>query len=1166
MVTSRGLDSDEGDDFFVEDSEPERELERQLSVAPRTAHVSSSSSPPPTSNDNNNNTTTTSRPFVDDSNHLPQPSSSKIQLDTPQQTNAPPTRPRRAVPWANLANLPLSSHPVAEDSAPLTPPPPSTSHRKRSSREKGKGKEKQPNDNDKPSPPKKQRSSFAADHEPEFWCDEYSSASTSSSVIIASGKKKKGKGKEKEKEKEERKPIDKRLKGFPQIQSARQLLYESGDSMDLSDSHDDEMDGESDKSKVGRGFKSKKKSKNKVEKPEKKPKRTKNRRGSTASSSSIEIVVLQPKATGVEEEELDELESSPPLKLPPRLDPNAFDRLRKVNSASRPTSSTVSAADLARDLASDLADDEELDELDEEAVERASSIKKIRAKIGDLKYDENSSNAGQSVTPRLPSPVVGRSNSLSGSSSSGSLSRYISATTSVTVSRPPALSASSLTEVLTLFDSRYISVLTSCPLCDVDWPESKKSGPKTTHLTKCAKDKHFNNKTVNFLVEKQILRLGKAAEVARREKEQSRTLFERTIGVGEGAGRSEVRVVGVEQKSGHYNPKKLREVQMELDEVKKKLPVDKAIKFAADIRERKRREEEAAKKLRKEERRKAGQNAKTSEGEEQGEDDDGLDPTAPPRPTGNLRAVSTQTVTAVAQRAQVLLGALGNTGLTQSPSVPSTSISKLLPSVFPAAGTKSMSTSDDELSLPPSTQQFEPSHLAKKLDDEGLVKVVALPMKERQTLVQDYQNDEMLSSPEQMERPRSLWKAAEGFDDEAIRCVVTSTFSQPPQPAASTSRSAGHFVSSLQSLMNESPTQQGGVLDSTLMTGMGRLGLDGDVLEEQGGREEGEWEHDWEEDFGWDGGGGGDRDDDAEGGMLVWEGEGGLSVKWDERDAPNIDGGANEKTLVDEQQSIISSDTSDDQPLIATLARTVAPSRKLDSDSRTTTTHRTMASDRNKKPNNDGPVDEENGSPGFTFSTTPAGSDSDTDSKQSTCQSSRSQQQPNPVASGPKPSKKTSSLTEEMPDWSTYAVPKLQAEVAKYGFRISKERSVLEDQLTKVWIAMHPPPVALKEIETGGTSKKPRSRKKKVGAGEEEMPEDVGETVAERLRKAIMEDSQNLYLKVLRYEPIFFDEVVAFAADRNIKVSKPLLMKCLDEMSITFYTQDPTGGTRARYR
>ncbi|GAA5913032.1 hypothetical protein JCM8208_005674 [Rhodotorula glutinis] len=171
------------------------------------------------------------------------------------------------------------------------------------------------------------------------------------------------------------------------------------------------------------------------------------------------------------------------------------------------------------------------------------------------------------------------------------------------------------------------------------------------------------------------------------------------------------------------------------------------------------------------------------------------------------------------------------------------------------------------------------------------------------------------------------------------------------------------------------------------------------------------------------------------------------------------------------------------------------------------------------------------------------------------------------------------------PDYSSLSLAALQRKVAAYGFRPSKERGVLERQLVDVWRALHPAGasetgVAEAEAKLGvaGSSssssspapKKTRGRKKKVVAAQEDDADGTaaqadGESVGEKLRRLVVAD-EGLYLRILRYEPIHLDEFVGLASQAGVKVAKPLLVRFLDEQSITFFTQDPTGGTRRRYR
>ena len=95
-------------------------------------------------------------------------------------------------------------------------------------------------------------------------------------------------------------------------------------------------------------------------------------------------------------------------------------------------------------------------------------------------------------------------------------------------------------------------------------------------------------------------------------------------------------------------------------------------------------------------------------------------------------------------------------------------------------------------------------------------------------------------------------------------------------------------------------------------------------------------------------------------------------------------------------------------------------------------------------------------------------------------------------------------LALDMPDYTTWTLPQLQTEVAKYGFKISKSKKVVVGQLQDCWTALHPTIVV--------ESAPKKTRKKKVVEEEGEI-----ESIAERLRKLIVGEEE-LYLKILRYE------------------------------------------------
>ncbi|GAA5928025.1 hypothetical protein JCM1841_001823 [Sporobolomyces salmonicolor] len=97
------------------------------------------------------------------------------------------------------------------------------------------------------------------------------------------------------------------------------------------------------------------------------------------------------------------------------------------------------------------------------------------------------------------------------------------------------------------------------------------------------------------------------------------------------------------------------------------------------------------------------------------------------------------------------------------------------------------------------------------------------------------------------------------------------------------------------------------------------------------------------------------------------------------------------------------------------------------------------------------------------------------------------------------------------------------------------------------------------------TARKGRKRKAVTSAEEgEDEEEGDQQTTGERLRALILANPA-LYLRILRYEPIHIDEFVALTTENGLKVARALSLRFLDDQSITFYSQDPTNGRRARY-
>lgn len=122
----------------------------------------------------------------------------------------------------------------------------------------------------------------------------------------------------------------------------------------------------------------------------------------------------------------------------------------------------------------------------------------------------------------------------------------------------------------------------------------------------------------------------------------------------------------------------------------------------------------------------------------------------------------------------------------------------------------------------------------------------------------------------------------------------------------------------------------------------------------------------------------------------------------------------------------------------------------------------------------------------------------------------------------------------DMPDYASQTLLQLQKQVKQYGYRVSKERSVLVSQLERIWSALHPdqrthalPPLEIAVEAARSPSKTARKlpRKGRKAASAPAAPPDdpdsddghAGETVGERLRVLLLAHDE-LYHKILRYE------------------------------------------------
>lgn len=144
-------------------------------------------------------------------------------------------------------------------------------------------------------------------------------------------------------------------------------------------------------------------------------------------------------------------------------------------------------------------------------------------------------------------------------------------------------------------------------------------------------------------------------------------------------------------------------------------------------------------------------------------------------------------------------------------------------------------------------------------------------------------------------------------------------------------------------------------------------------------------------------------------------------------------------------------------------------------------------------------------------------------------------------------SKKRTGDPPGMPAYSSLPLSTLHKEVQKYGYRPSKEKSVVVQQLKDVWKAINKDKVeawergevdeagkkvrgkgkkkAVSEREDDGSktttaTKGRRKRRTIVDESETEEVEGETRTVGERLRELIVNDEQ-LYLRILRYEVSF---------------------------------------------
>ncbi|KAJ9104782.1 hypothetical protein QFC19_003923 [Naganishia cerealis] len=185
-------------------------------------------------------------------------------------------------------------------------------------------------------------------------------------------------------------------------------------------------------------------------------------------------------------------------------------------------------------------------------------------------------------------------------------------------------------------------------------------------------------------------------------------------------------------------------------------------------------------------------------------------------------------------------------------------------------------------------------------------------------------------------------------------------------------------------------------------------------------------------------------------------------------------------------------------------------------------------------------------------------------------------------------------LDRGMPDYATWNLPDLQGAVAVFGLKPSKIAKTMIKQLQQCWEATHPEkPVKGKgKGRAKAVTKTTASRKKKVAVEAESSEEEnlasqvEGTKKTATKKKAVAKKDKpvpltveqlnaefekiilepDLYIRVLRYEPLYFESLVTMGTERGISDTgwKNVFKKYLDDQSITYYVEEPTGRRRRR--
>ncbi|KAK4052348.1 hypothetical protein OIV83_002150 [Microbotryomycetes sp. JL201] len=239
-----------------------------------------------------------------------------------------------------------------------------------------------------------------------------------------------------------------------------------------------------------------------------------------------------------------------------------------VSVAAKESASSTTAQKKSPDLtiASSDADSDEL-----------QAPKQLRAGIKRFLHGNTKAIPSTSSTRQLPPEATGADIQPTGRRPANTSSRPSAvATSSLTVNEPPSV---------VLPPRAQVKLLDQCPLCRLAWTANKTAASKETHLKTCARTNGFDSDTIHVLIGDRIIHLARTTEVARRQAEAERTMFDRVIGTGEGVNSMrEVVVVGVEgSRMLGAQKAQMDELQSHLNKQRKRPPKSQVTEVAKRI-------------------------------------------------------------------------------------------------------------------------------------------------------------------------------------------------------------------------------------------------------------------------------------------------------------------------------------------------------------------------------------------------------------------------------------------------------------------------------------------------------------------------------------------------------------------------------------------------------